>query len=154
VKTLHKYFPDAKFINIVRNPLQVIPSSISMLSKHCRNYGDPEDEYNLQDTVIEHSKHWYVYPHQYLRKLPPDQYIRVRYKDLVQNPKDTIERIYKRFKFDLSPEYVRILRTEAEKAKSYKSRHKYSLRKMGLNRNRILRDFGSITQQLDFEILD
>jgi hypothetical protein len=29
VKTLHERFPDAKFINIVRNPLQVIPSSQS-----------------------------------------------------------------------------------------------------------------------------
>ncbi len=149
VKTLHQYFPDAKFINIVRSPLQVIPSTISLYSKHCQTYGDPEAEYNLQETVIEHSKHWYLYPHQYLQTLPKDQYIRVLYKDLVADPERTIRDIYQRFDLTLSPEYARILRREAEKAKSYKSRHKYSLRKMGLSKKRIAREFDFVKRQLE-----
>lgn len=147
VKTLHQYFPDAKFINIVRNPLQVIPSTISLYSKHCRTYGDPESEYNLQETVIESSKHWYLYPHQYLQTLPSDQYIRIFYKDLVADPEGVIKEIYQRFNFNLSPEYARVLRTEAQKAKSYKSKHKYSLRKMGLSKKRIEREFRFISKQ-------
>ncbi len=149
VKTLHQQFPDAKFINIVRNPLQVIPSSISLFSKHCRTYGDPESEYNLQETVIEHSKHWYLYPHQYLKDLPPNQYIRVRYQDLVADPKGTIEDIYHRFGFDLSPEYTRILKLEAEKARSYKSKHHYSLKKMGLSKKRIQREFQFVNRLIE-----
>lgn len=149
VKTLHEYFPDAKFINIVRNPLQVIPSAISLYSKHCQTYGNPESEYNLQETVIEYSKHWYLYPHQYLKNLPPDQYVRVFYKDLVADPEGTIRDIYRRFNFDLSPEYARILKAEAEKAGSYKSNHRYSLRKMGLSKKRIQQEFQFITKQLD-----
>ncbi len=149
VKTLHHFFPDAKFINIVRNPLQVIPSSISLFSKHCQTYGDPENEYNLQETVIEHSKHWYLYPHQYLKTLPPDQYIRVYYTDLIADPEGTIRKIYQQFNFDLNPEYAAILRAEAEKARSFKSKHHYSLRKMGLSKQRIEREFGFITSQLD-----
>ena len=149
VKTLHQYFPDAKFINIIRNPLQVIPSTISLYSKHCRTYGDPENEYNLQETVIESSKHWYLYPHQYLKNLPSDQYIRVLYKDLVADPEGTIRQIYERFNFDLSPEYARILRVEAEKASSYKSKHHYSLQKMGLSKKRIEREFQYVKQQIE-----
>jgi hypothetical protein len=149
VKTLHRHFPDAKFINIVRNPLQVIPSSISLFSKHCHTYGNPESEYNLQETVIEHSKHWYLYPHQYLKTLPPDQYIRIRYQDLVADPQGTIEEIYRRFNFNLSPEYAAILNAEAEKARSYKSKHRYSLRKMGLSKKRIEREFQFITTQIE-----
>jgi hypothetical protein len=146
VKTLHQQFPDAKFINIVRNPLQVIPSSISLFSNHCRLYGNPESQYNLQETIIEHSKHWYLYPHQYLKSLPSNQYIRVRYKDLIADPKGTIEEIYRSFGFDLSPEYSRILQEEADKARSYKSKHRYSLRKMGLSRERIQREFQFMTR--------
>jgi hypothetical protein len=149
VKTLHHHFPDAKFINIVRNPLQVIPSTISLYSKHCKNYGDPEEEYNLQETVIEHSKHWYLYPHQYLKTLPPDQYIRVYYKDLVADPEGTIRKIYQQFNFELSPEYARVLKAEAEKAKSYKSKHRYSLKKMGLSEQRIRREFQSVTRLIE-----
>jgi len=149
VKTLHQYFPDAKFINIVRNPLQVIPSTISLYSKHCRTYGNPESEYNLQESVIEHSKHWYLYPHQYLKTLPANQYIRVFYKDLVADPEGTIKEIYQRFNFNLSPEYAKILRAESEKARSYKSKHKYSLRKMGLSKKRIQSEFQFITKQIE-----
>ena len=149
VKTLHQQFPDAKFINIVRNPLQVIPSSISLYSKHCHTYGDPESEYNLQETVIEYSKHWYLYPHQYLKNLPANQYIRVRYKDLVADPKKTIEEIYRRFDFDLSPEYAKTLQAEADKARSYKSKHHYSLRNMGLSKKRIQREFQFVTRLLE-----
>jgi hypothetical protein len=149
VKTLHQYFPDAKFINIVRNPLQVIPSTISLYSKHCRTYGNPESEYNLQETVIEHTKHWYLYPHQYLKTLPADQYIRVLYKDLVADPEGTIEKIYQKFNFDLSPEYASILKAEAEKSRSYKSKHRYSLLKMGLSKKRIQSEFQFIANQID-----
>jgi len=149
VKTLHQQFPDAKFINIVRNPLQVVPSSISLFSKHCHTYGDPETEYNLQETVIEHCKHWYLYPHQYLRTLPENQYIRVRYKDLVADPKGTIETIYHRFGFDLSPEFIRILQNEADKARSYKSRHSYSLHKMGVSKQRIQREFKFVSRLIE-----
>lgn len=141
VKTLHQHFPDAKFINLVRNPLQVIPSSISLFSYHCHTYGDPEEEYNLQESVIEHSKHWYYYPHQYLQHLPSDQYIRVHYRDLVDDPQGTIEKIYRQFNFEISPSFEKILQAEAEKAKSFKSKHRYSLRRMGLSKQRIQREF-------------
>ena len=127
-----------------------IPSSISLYSKHCHTYGDPESEYNLQETVIEYSKHWYLYPHQYLKNLPSDQYIRVRYQDLVADPEGTIEEIYNRFGFDLSPEYARILRAEAEKAKTFKSKHRYSLRKMGLSKRRIEKEFQFVDKLLEF----
>ncbi|MEJ2412872.1 MAG: sulfotransferase, partial [Anaerolineales bacterium] len=141
VRTLHHQFPDAKFINLVRNPLQTIPSSISLFSYHCRTYGDPEEEYNLQETVIEQGKHWYAYPHQYLKSLPPDQYIRVQYRDLVSDPQGTIEKIYRQFGLEISPSFQEVLHAEAEKAKSFKSKHRYSLKQMGLSKHRIKKEF-------------
>jgi len=148
VHTLHEKFPDAKFINLVRNPLQVIPSSVSLFSNHWKTYGEPENEYDLQETIIEHSKYWYVYPHRYLKQLPAEQYIRVPYKDLVADPKGTVEKIYQQFGFEISKEYDKILQAEAEKAKHFKSKHKYSLSKMGLSKERIQREFSNVSKQL------
>jgi len=144
VKTLHEKFPDAKFINLVRSPLQVIPSSISLLSNHLKTYGDPEARYELQDTIIEVSKHWYVYPHKYLKQLPSDQYIRIRYTDLVHDPRGTIEKIYSQFGMEISPEYEQVLNHEAEKARHFRSRHKYSLKEMGLDRQRLQHEFNNL----------
>jgi hypothetical protein len=133
VKTLHKKFPDAKFINLVRSPLRVIPSSISMFTNHWKTYGDPEGEYPqpAKDVMREQAKHWYIYPHQYLKNLPPDQYIKVNFRDLVKNPKEVIENIYQRFGIEITPEYQRILVEETEKARHYTSNHSYPLGKMG-----------------------
>ncbi len=152
VRTLHQRFPDAKFINIVRNPLQVIPSSISLFSAHWQTYGNPETEYALQDTMIEQGKYWYFYPHQYLKRLPSDQYMIIRYRDLVADPKKTIENIYQRFGIQLSREYTNSLLCEAEKAKEFKSKHKYSLKAMGLNRGRIAKEFSAADHQYHFDL--
>lgn len=149
VKTLHMNFPDAKFINLVRSPLNVIPSSVSMFSNHWKTYGDPLGDYPQPgpDVMQEQAKHWYLYPHQYLKKLPYDQYFVLRYKDLVTDPKAVIEAIYRQFGIKMTREYQKILTRESEKAKQFKSHHKYSLRKMGLNQRKIKRDFSKAIKE-------
>lgn len=139
VRTLHEQFPDAKFINLMRSPKNVIPSSVSMYSNHWRTYGDPEEEYPepASEVIMEQARHWYIYPHHYLKQLPENQYILVQYDDLVQDPEATIEQIYQQFGIEITPKYRKILHAESERAKHYKSSHKYSLRKMGLSAQRI-----------------
>jgi hypothetical protein len=143
VKTLHKNFPDAKFINVVRSPLRVLPSSVSMFSKHWKTYGEPEQDYpELAHQVIEEqAKHWYIYPHQYLKTLPSDQYVIVRYQDLVADPKKTVENIYQCFGIEMTDEYQKILTVESEIAKRYKSNHNYSLTSMGLDEKQLIDAF-------------
>jgi len=154
VRTLHEKFPDAKFINLVRNPLRVIPSSVSMFSNHWKTYGDPEGEYPQPGptTILEHAHHWYVYPHQYLKNLPPDQYKMVRYKDLVADPQGMVETIYEQFGIEMTPEYHRILHQESEKAKRYKSSHEYSLEEMGLDQQQIAREFQHAVSDYDLDL--
>ncbi len=149
VKTLHKNFPDSKFINLVRSPLNVIPSSVSMFSNHWKTYGDPLEDYPQPgpEVMQEQAKHWYLYPHQYLKKLPTDQYFVLRYKDLATDPKAAIEAIYKQFGIKMTPEYQEILTQESEKAKQFKSHHKYSLKKMGLNGRKIKKDFSKAIRE-------
>lgn len=153
VKTLHQKFPDAKFINLVRSPLRVIPSSVSMFSNHWQTYGEPNEEYPrpATDVMQEQAKHWYIYPHQYLKRLPPDQYGMVRYRDLVRDPQATIENIYQRFGIEMTEEYQQILAKESEKAKKFKSKHKYSIQEMGLNQTNIENEFDAAMQEYDLD---
>jgi hypothetical protein len=149
VRTLHEKFPDAKFINLVRSPRRVIPSSVSMFSNHWKTYGDPEGEYPQPgpEVMREQAKHWYIYPHQYLKDLPQDQYILVRYQDLVANPKGTVKAIYRRFDMSITPEYEKILDIETEKAKKFTSHHRYSLQEMGLDKQSIDQEFDEIIKE-------
>ena len=153
VRTLHQKFPDAKFINLVRSPLRVIPSSVSMFSKHWKLYCEPDEEFPkvAPDVIREQAKYWYFYPHQYLKNLPSDQYVMVRYQDLVADPETVIEKIYKRFGIEMTSEYRQTLRIEAEKAKRYKSHHHYSLKKMGLNDKRLIKEFAAAIREYKIE---
>ena len=139
VRSLLEHFPDAKFINLVRSPDRVIPSTISMYTNHWKTYGDPEEKYPKAGpkVIMEQARHWYIYPHQYLKRLPEDQYVLLTYDDLTADPKGTIESIYKRFGIELTEEYSQILQEEAEKSKHYKSSHHYSLEEMGLSKKDI-----------------
>ena len=149
VRTLHQKFPDAKFINLVRSPLRVIPSSVSMFSKHWHLYCEPDEEYPHvgSDVIREQAKYWYFYPHQYLKKIPSDQYVMVNYQDLVADPEAVIKNIYERFGIEMTQEYSEILKIEAEKAKQYKSHHNYSLKKMGLNSKRLTKEFAAAMRE-------
>jgi hypothetical protein len=153
VRTLHKQFPDAKFINLVRSPLRVIPSSVSMFSKHWKIYGEPEEEYpqTAPEVICEQAKYWYIYPHQYLKTLPSDQYVMVRYQDLTTDPKATIENIYKRLGIEMTQEYRQKLSEESEKAKKFKSHHHYSLKQMGLNDKQLKKEFASAIKEYEMD---
>lgn len=154
VKTLHQQFPDAKFINIVRSPLRVIPSSVSMFSNHWQTYGEPEEQYPKPglEVMQEQTKHWYLYPHQYLKNLPADQYVMVRYQDLVKDPKTTVENIYNRFGLAITDEFQQILTIESEKSKKFKSSHEYSLDEMGLNSEEIQKDYNEVINEYHLEV--
>ncbi len=155
VRTLHKKFPDAKFINLVRSPLRVIPSAVSMFANHWRTYGEPKVEYppTGPEVIMEQAKYWYIHPHEYLKTLPSDQYILVRYQDLVANPQAVVEHIYEQFGIEMTPEYQELLHSESEKAKQFKSKHHYSLREMGLNQRKIKKNLKNAIKDLDLEIL-
>jgi hypothetical protein len=126
-----------------------------MYSNHWRTYGDPEEEYPkpASKVIMEQARHWYIYPHHYLKQLPEDQYMLVQYDQLTADPEGTIQQIYRQFGIEMSPEYQKVLHAESERAKNYKSHHKYSLRKMGLSNQQIDKEvkLPAVQQQIPIE---
>lgn len=146
VKTIQEFFPDAKFINIVRDPEEVVPSTINMWAAHWHTFGSPREAYPLKETLIEHAKHWYTYPHQQLRSLPEDRYAVVDFYEFVHNPKKVIESVYDRFGMQISPRYARILEEETIRSRQYHSDHEYSMEEMGLDEAFFRREFDPLLE--------
>jgi hypothetical protein len=151
VDSLYEFFPDAKIIYLVRNPLDTIPSIISWMSYQWKQFSDPVENYLFKDYMLELAKEWYEYPLERFAKAPPDSYAIIRYEDLVQNPKQIITGIYEKFGFDLAPEFEKILDEAGQREISYKSGHKYSLRKMGLTKKGILKTFAFVFKRFGFD---
>lgn len=151
VDSLYEFFPDAKIIYLVRNPLDTIPSIISWMSYQWKQFSDPVENYLFKDYMLELAREWYEYPLERFSKAPPDSYAIIRYEDLVQNPKQIIAGIYEKFGFDLAPEFEKTLDEAGQRETSYKSGHKYSLRKMGLTRKGILKTFAFVFKRFGFD---
>ncbi|MCL7454348.1 MAG: sulfotransferase [Anaerolineae bacterium] len=149
--TLWEFFPDARVIYIVRNPLEVVPSYVSMMDFSWRTVGVPVDGDALRSYILEMAQHWYTYPLRLLETMPEEKYAIVRYDDLEDDPEAVVTAIYQRFGLDLSPAYAQVLRREAEKARRFRSRHAYSLQAVGLSRQEILVRFQEVLQRFGFE---
>ena len=151
VDALYASFPGAKIVYLARNPLEVIPSYISLLDYAWRVVGDPVQPYDARDFVLEMARHWYSYPLERLARAPEASYAVVNFEDLVRDAERTVAGIYDRFGFEMTPGFAQVLREEAEAARSHTSRHEYRLEEMGLTREQIVTAFGDIFDRFGFD---
>ena len=150
IDTLLDKFPDAKFIYLVRDPLEAVPSHISLKEREWQMLGSPLKKYACADFIIKSSEHWYNYPLKRLEDLPEDQAIIVRFDDLVKNAEETVLHIYQQFGFSVTKEFKSLLQCEAKQARNYQSQHLYSLSEMGINPQEMTDRFGSVIDRFSF----
>ena len=151
LETLHEFFPDARIVYLVRNPLEVVPSFLSMMQFTWRVIGVPTQGPELRDFVLDMTRHWYDYPLQYLDQKPEDSYVIVNYDDLVSDPSITVTEIYQQIGLPVSEKFAQVLHHETEKARAYRSCHDYSLEKLGLDRELIVEEFQDIFERFGFD---
>ncbi|MFN2290872.1 MAG: sulfotransferase family protein [Anaerolineae bacterium] len=148
--TVWEFFPDARVIYIVRNPLEMVPSYLDMMEFSWRTIGVPIEGDTLRDYILEMAEHWYTYPLRLFETVPQDKYAVVRYDDLEDDPEAVITAIYQRFGYDMSPAYADLLHRQAEKARKFRSRHDYSLQGVGLTREQIRDRFSEVFERFAF----
>jgi hypothetical protein len=154
VDALYSDFPDAKIIYLARNPLDMIPSYISLKENEWQLLGSPVEKYGSREYVLDMAEHWYTYPLERLKRAPEDSYIVVDFNDLVSNARQTVREVYDRLGLELSPAFDEILRQAAESARDHESEHEYSLREMGLTQRQIVTRYRHVFEQFDFDTRD
>jgi len=151
IDNLKSRFPDCKIIYLVRNPLQVIPSYISMLKKQAEVLDDPISKKNIRNFVVDMARYWYTYPLQMLDQMPKSDYQIIKLEDLSNNVKETIDELYKKFGLTLHSKYAQKLNQAAKKSRKHKSKHRYSLKQMGLTKEEIISEFQDIFTRFNFK---
>ncbi|NIV31747.1 MAG: hypothetical protein GWN58_20355, partial [Anaerolineae bacterium] len=150
IDSVLRWFPDARIVLLVRSPLEMVPSFVNMMQFSYRVLGVPEKSDALRDFVVDMARHWYTYAIERLERAPQENYIIVRYDDLVADPAGTVSRIYDHFGFEIGPTYAQILQAETERARGYRSRHAYSLEGTGLTREGIVSQFRDVFDRFRF----
>lgn len=152
LKSMLDEFPEAKFVYLVRNPYKAIPSFLNMFyvfwKMHMPNFSKDSPEIKrFAYMLMDYYK--YILEHQHL--FPEDRFILIKYSDLIVDPGQTIQNIYQGFGIEMTSEFERNIRTETTKAKSYKSKHHYSLEEYGLTKEEIYEYMKDVFDEFGFE---
>jgi hypothetical protein len=94
---------------------------------------------------------YYRYLLEIKKKLPAKQYLEIYYDDLVADPKQAVERIYSHFGLPMGDEHRLFLEEESQKARSYKSKHHYSLEQFGLSKQQVYEALEDVFEAYGFE---
>lgn len=134
IDVLAERYPDARFVHIVRNPLEVAPSLLSLLASTWRRLGFPEEDIRagLRDV---HAKNMRAYELAFeaFDRMDPGRYVILDYRELASAPKAAMTRVYEVLGLEMSPEYAKILDALQERAKAHRSGHAYGLEQYGLS---------------------
>jgi hypothetical protein len=151
VDALQRHFPDARFVYLVRNPLDVVGSTISMARAMIRLSLGIEPAADLDETVYDLVKYFYRYPLARLRQLPPERWTIIRYDDLIREPKAAFVNLYRHFGWTMSPQFETRLDQQVAEMRQHKSRHSYSLDTTSITPERIVAELREVFEEFGFD---
>jgi omega-hydroxy-beta-dihydromenaquinone-9 sulfotransferase len=127
IPVLKQMFPGAIFINIVRDPYVVYPSTINLWRTLFRTHGlQKPTGAGLEEYVLE----TYVRMHQRLEEgrklLDPKQFYELRYEDLILNPVAEMKKLYDHFGLGGFDAYLPRLEAYLASVKGYET-NRYQL---------------------------
>lgn len=134
VLTFLERFPDARFVYLVRNPLQALPSWLNMFYEKWVTHSpelppDSPEARRLAQMCFAYYRH--MLAHQ--DRIGSDNLTIVRYDELVKDPKAVVEQLYAWLGLELTPDYRARLEAFTARQRGYRSKHQYSLEQFGLS---------------------
>jgi omega-hydroxy-beta-dihydromenaquinone-9 sulfotransferase len=151
IATLLEFFPDARIIYLARNPLDMLPSTVSWINYARRQFTEPEEKYLYLDEIVDLTQHWYRYPLQYLDAHPSPRHLILNYDDLIQRPEYVIRSFYEQFGYPDKPGLDRIVDEAVKEAMTFRSDHIYSYEEMGFTHRQILETYADIFERFGFD---
>ena len=136
--SLRETFPDARFVVMMRNPFETIPSLLKMMVRNWRILGYQRDEIDdALQLLAKQCSYYYQYPFEALDDLPPERCAFVRYEELVDRPARTIEALYAQLGIPMTAAFAAELEKEEARSRKHRGEHVYSLDEFGLTRDEI-----------------
>ncbi len=149
VAALTEHFPDARFIKLVRNPFEAVPSMLNVMAMGLDIFCDPKDPYAYKSELMDLMNHYYFYPVQFFEGRQEPFRI-IRYSDLTQQPSQTVSDLYAWLGLAQSDSFKALVAETTRTQRKYKSAHRYPLQEMGLSRQILFKTFEEVFHYYDF----
>ena len=152
LESLIEQFPDARFVVMVRDPREAIPSLLKMMQKAWRAQGwsDARIERSVR-ALLANSVHTYLYPLQTLSARPDTKSTVVDYRDLVAEPKRTVEEVYTALGLTMTPSVASALEEAQARARTHSSSHEYALDEFGIDEAHLKEDLQELFERFDWD---
>jgi len=157
MRSLAEEFPDAKFVYMMRNPFETIPSLLDLLSQVWKRLGMDMESDHIRKTIkdlYECLVHDYKYAMEVLSEWPEDRYAVVEYQELTADPKAMVEKVYEKLNIPISPAFDKKLDAERARQKKYHSSHAYTLQDFGLTERQIHEELAGIIDRYGYRLED
>jgi hypothetical protein len=151
IETLAEFFPDARIIYLARNPLDMLPSTISWINYARRMFTEPKETYLYRDEIVDMTQYWYSHPLRFLDSHPSPRHLILKYDDLIQRPEQVIRGFYEQFGYPDKPGMEVIVDHAVKEALSHSSDHIYSYKEMGFTREQIVSFYPEIFKRFGFD---
>lgn len=152
IESLIEQFPDARFVVMMRDPREAIPSLLKMLQKTWRSQGWSEDRIAKSiEALIVNSVHTYLYPLQALARHPETKWTVVDYRELVAQPKATVKGIFEALDLDMTPTVSSALDAEQRRARPHHSSHHYGLEEFGIDEAQLKKDLRELFDRFGWD---
>ncbi len=154
VPQLAQVFPDARFIYLVRHPLEAIPSRLSLIRAIWRHRfpGFREMTPRQVDVILADSLRTYRSAERDVPQLPDSRRLTLPYRDFVGDPRRAVLDIYRHFGL---PGPDRHLADRLDQlgtdGGSRRARHRYAAADFGLDEARVRRELADVFARYGFE---
>lgn len=151
VQAVHERFPDAVFVYLVRNPLDCLPSFLNMFYRawkaHSPNIRPDGEEIQALKRL---GYDYYRYALECRREIPEDQFITIRYEDLVDDPKATVVKLYERLGMPMSKPFAARLDQALISQRDYESARTVELDFFGITPQEVREELREIFDEFGY----
>jgi hypothetical protein len=150
IRSILQQFPDARFVFVMRNPYQAIPSLLSLYHAAWRMHSPDVAKRSQESRDLARMGYaYYRRLKEMCQVIPDEQYTCVGFEDLIEDPEGTIERIYDHFDLPLSSAFRGRLQVAIQERSNHQSQHHYSLEEYGLSEQEVYAELREVFEFLD-----
>ncbi len=152
VRSVYERFPDAAFVYLVRDPYESLPSFLNMFYRAWKAHSpsiqpDGEEIQALKRLGYD----YYRYTLECRKNIPEDQFITIRYEDLIENPKKAILGLYGRLGMPVSAEFEAKLDEAMAAQREYESPRTVDLEFFGISREEVRSELSEVFEAFGYD---